>query len=109
MRKSTASKIIAFTGKDMAKPDDLHATSSFIRNMLHYPDSKEAGQIIAEQAELEFDQAQGAEAEKLKYLQNDLDARFKISKATLETLEDKLKNTKQYVKSGFVRSGGDHD
>ena len=80
-------------------PQQYNEATSFIRKMLHYPDPKEAAQIIAEQAGLEFDQRIHGELEQLKLKQQELDARFKFSKARLETLEEKLHNTRQFVKS----------
>lgn len=101
MRKSTQSKLIASSGKAFAKSNEQPPTSSFIVKMQYYPDAKEATQIIAEQAGLEFDKTQdGENLQKQKALQIDLDESFKVTKATQNTLEDKLKNTKQYIKSG---------
>ena len=101
MRKSTQSKLIASSGSEFAKTKDQVSSSSFISKMQYYPDPKEASQIIAEHAGLEFDQTpQGKELHEKKALQTDLDERFNVAKAKQATLEEKLKNTKQYIKSG---------
>lgn len=101
MKNATQAKLIAFSGKKAGgKVDQSPPKQDFIRKMLHYEDAKEASQIIGEQAGLEFDQGQGADAEHLKAKQQDLDESLKASKTKLDHSEKKLKNTPQTIKSG---------
>ncbi len=99
MSKALTKKLVYMSGNALEPAKEAPAASSFTKKMLHYPDSKEAAQIISEHAGLEFEQSEGKDTEKLKALQTDFDARFKAANDRQEALEDKCKNTNQYIKS----------
>jgi len=80
---------------------------SFAKKLLRHPDVKEASALIAEQAGLEFDVESGAELEQLNKEIDELNARYKVSCKTLDTLEKKLSGTKRTTKSGKLMSGKD--
>jgi len=97
---SMQDKLTKVSGQEVIKPKDQPPPSTdFIRKMLHYPDPKEAVKIVREQAALNFDQQQDTQCEKLKLEQLDLDTRYTASKAKLALLNEKMKNTTQFIKS----------
>lgn len=90
-------------------PDKARTTTSppenFGRKLVHHPDATEAAQLIEQQAGLTYDQKDGAELEQAKQEMNELNARWKASRATMEALEKKKAGTKRYTKSNAAHSG----
>lgn len=74
------------------EPDD------FIRKMLYHPDAKEAAQIVAEQAALEWDMQYGAELEAVRMECEELQTRYEQSCKLGEALDHKDASTDSYTK-----------
>lgn len=79
--------------------------AAFMGNMLGHPDIKEATQIVAEQAEYEFDAAHGGEVEQLNRVLPNIDAEYKTSNVAVMALKKTLEQTAPYVKSAADEDG----
>lgn len=82
-------------------PDDIPQPSLFVKRLIHHPDQKIATQMIQKQAELEADQIFGSELTECRMHKDDLEARYKASKAILTELEARKVATYQYIKTGI--------
>lgn len=106
-KNSAHAKLIAVSGM-MAANTSRTEPADFVQKMLLHPDPKEAATIVGEQAGLLFDQsANGQELAQLSTAQPELESSFKTSKLRQEQLEDKLKNTSQFIKCADLRGGTD--
>ncbi len=101
--KTTQAKLITVGGGELARDKDPAPPSDFLAKMLFYPDAQEAAQIVGEQAGLEFDQSEGGELALLELEQAELNDHYAASNARGEALEEKRKNTKQYIKYAAAR------
>lgn len=97
-KQSTQAKLIAMSEGDNLRAKSSAPSSSFTQKMLFYPDRQVAAQIVGEQAKLTFDQDEGAELVKLELERDEMNDRYKNSCALRDQLEEKLRNTKRYVK-----------
>lgn len=71
----------------------------FTQAMMYHPDMNIAVDLITEQAGLNFDFSHNGEISLIKFKQEEINKNFKTSSTTIDTLEKKKRNTKEFIKS----------
>lgn len=100
-KKKPVSERLAETGTAGLSVQQANlAPPDFIRKLLNHPDPREAAKMVAEHATNEFDARHGAEIERLKLKQAELDERYKSTGERIEQIEHAMKNTPRYKKAG---------
>lgn len=100
--KTSLQKMTVISNKD-GPMRPVAAPPDFVKKMMFYPDSQEAGAIISEQAQLEWDKTHDGEIQRLELAQGEIEHELAGAEKHLSVLEHTLANTPQYIK----RAGGD--
>lgn len=106
-QKTPQEKLVGLGGTVDSAPQPASQKPDFARSLIHHSDSKEAAQLIEYHASAVFDQGEGAELERLRLHQKELNTLYNSSEIKLNSLDKTLSSTKQYVKVSAKFSDGD--